>query len=314
MPQTGAKPLTIAHRGGADLWPENTLEAFEKAIALGVDGIEFDVQLSADGHLVIHHDGRLKPAATRLGGVFLTKPTPPINSLSLAALQQYDVGRLADGSDYAARRRGRAHIDGARIPTLADFERLLTQTKPNFRAYTELKTDMVDAGQAEALAAAYIDALKTAPNADKHLIVSFDWRTINAVRAAFPDMPHAYTTMGFAETDPDHASAALDKPDSMAARLRAASKNGALWWGDMDWRDMEGADHGARVLRAIKAGGGTEWFADAQDVTPDNMALAHDLGLSVSAWTVNQAAQMRQMAQLGVGAIITDRPDILQKL
>jgi glycerophosphoryl diester phosphodiesterase len=144
--------------------------------------------------------------------------------------------------------------------------------------------------------------------------VSFDWRTINAVRAAFPDMPHAYTTLGFAETDPDHASAEQDKPDSMAARLRAASKNGAPWWGDMDWRDMEGADHGARVLRAIKAGGGTGWFADAQDVTPDNMALAHDLGLSVSAWTVNQAAQMRKMAQLGVDAIITDRPDIMQKL
>jgi glycerophosphoryl diester phosphodiesterase len=44
------------------------------------------------------------------------------------------------------------------------------------------------------------------------------------------------------------------------------------------------------------------------------MALAHDLGLSVSAWTVNQAAQMRKMAQLGVDAIITDRPDIMQKL
>ena len=314
MTDKTAKPLNIAHRGGADLWPENTLEAFGEAIALGVDGIEFDVQLSADGHLVIHHDGRLKPDATRLNGVFLKKPTPHINALNLETLQTYDVGRLQDGSKYAARRTQRAHMDGARIPTLAAFDRLLTQTKADFRAYTELKTDMVDADQAAALAAAYGETLKTAPSADKHIIVSFDWRTINAVRALFPDMPHAYTTMGFAETDPDHKSAAQDRPDGLAARLRNASKNGAPWWGGMDWRDMEGATHGERVLRAIRAGGGTGWFADAQDVTAETMAIAHDLGLSVSAWTVNDTAEMQKMAQLGVAAIITDRPDILKTL
>ena len=55
------KPLNIAHRGGADLWPENTLEAFARAIDMGVDGLEFDIQLSQDGALVIHHDATLKP-------------------------------------------------------------------------------------------------------------------------------------------------------------------------------------------------------------------------------------------------------------
>ena len=72
--------MNIAHRGGADLWPENTLEAFERAIAVGVDGIEFDLQLSADGHLVIHHDARLKAEATRYDGLFLEKPTPRIDA------------------------------------------------------------------------------------------------------------------------------------------------------------------------------------------------------------------------------------------
>ena len=127
-------------------------------------------------------------------------------------------------------------------------------------------------------------------------------------------MRHAYTTMGFAETDPAHESAAQDKPDSMAALIRAASRNGAPWWGGMDWRDMDGKSHGERVLRAIKAGGGTDWFADWHDITPDNMALAADLGLQVSAWTVNQADDMKRLAAMGVHAIITDRPDILKKL
>lgn len=310
-----AAPLNIAHRGGADLWPENTLEAFSRAIELGVDGIEFDIQLSGDGHLLIHHDSRLKPEATRRDGAFLEKPTPRLDALSLEELQKYDVGRLQSGAPYAKKRAARAAMDGAKIPTLAAFDALLaTQTDAHFRAYAELKTDMQDAPQAEKLAQAYIKALKASPAAAKHIVVSFDWRALNAVRAAFPDMPHAYTTMGFAETDPTHESAQNDPPGSMAALIRAASKNGAPWWGEMDWRDMDGKSHGERVLRAIKAGGGTGWFADRQDITPENMALAQELGLSVSAWTVNDEAEMEAMQALGVAAIITDRPDILKKL
>lgn len=49
----------IGHRGAAKLWPENTLAGFEKALRLPVDGIEFDVHRTADGELVIIHDGRV---------------------------------------------------------------------------------------------------------------------------------------------------------------------------------------------------------------------------------------------------------------
>jgi len=50
------RPILIAHRGGLEHAPENTLEAFEMAIASGVDGFELDVQLSRDGALVVRHD------------------------------------------------------------------------------------------------------------------------------------------------------------------------------------------------------------------------------------------------------------------
>jgi glycerophosphoryl diester phosphodiesterase len=53
------RPLVFAHRGGAALAPENTLEAFERAVALGVDGIELDVRASSDGRVVVHHDATL---------------------------------------------------------------------------------------------------------------------------------------------------------------------------------------------------------------------------------------------------------------
>lgn len=46
----------IGHRGGAKGYPENTLAAFKKAVELGADGVEFDVQLTKDGEVVVIHD------------------------------------------------------------------------------------------------------------------------------------------------------------------------------------------------------------------------------------------------------------------
>jgi glycerophosphoryl diester phosphodiesterase len=48
--------LVIAHRGFHRDFPENTIEAFKAAVYLGADGVEFDVQETADGEFVIHHD------------------------------------------------------------------------------------------------------------------------------------------------------------------------------------------------------------------------------------------------------------------
>ena len=52
-------PLRVAHRGARNEAPENTLSAFRKALRYPIDGIEFDVQMSNDGALVIHHDETL---------------------------------------------------------------------------------------------------------------------------------------------------------------------------------------------------------------------------------------------------------------
>lgn len=51
--------LVIAHRGASAAAPENTVEAFTKAVQMGADGIELDVRRTADDHLVVHHDAHL---------------------------------------------------------------------------------------------------------------------------------------------------------------------------------------------------------------------------------------------------------------
>src|SRR5229473_4645360 len=74
--------LNFAHRGGAGLYPENTLAAFRDAVARGCDGAELDVQLSKDGEVVVFHDFKLKPDICRLNGEWIRKPTPLIKELT----------------------------------------------------------------------------------------------------------------------------------------------------------------------------------------------------------------------------------------
>jgi glycerophosphoryl diester phosphodiesterase len=66
---TGPVTQVAAHRGGAALWPENSLAAFRGALALGVDALEFDVHPTADGELVVIHDATLERTTTGHGAV-----------------------------------------------------------------------------------------------------------------------------------------------------------------------------------------------------------------------------------------------------
>src|SRR5260370_18711114 len=61
--------VRVAHRGASGLVPENTLLAFERAIALGVDALELDVQLTRDGELAVIHDARLERTTSGAGWV-----------------------------------------------------------------------------------------------------------------------------------------------------------------------------------------------------------------------------------------------------
>ena len=80
------KFLNIAHRGGASLRPEETLLAFEHALAVGADVLEFDVHASSDGVIVAMHDGTVDRT---------TDGTGPIKAQTLAQLRALDAGYRA---------------------------------------------------------------------------------------------------------------------------------------------------------------------------------------------------------------------------
>lgn len=99
------RPVVIAHRGNSAHAPENTLEAFKQAVALKVDGVEFDVRLTADNQLVVIHD----PTVDRT-----TNGSGDVARLTLERLRELDAAYRFGPSTYPYRDRG------IRIPTVAE--------------------------------------------------------------------------------------------------------------------------------------------------------------------------------------------------
>jgi glycerophosphoryl diester phosphodiesterase len=100
-----ARPI-IGHRGNAAHAPENTLESFRQAVALGVDALELDVHLSGDGHVVVIHD----PTIDRT-----TDGSGRIDRKSLAEIRQADAGaRFTRDRGVSFPYRGQ----GIQVPTL----------------------------------------------------------------------------------------------------------------------------------------------------------------------------------------------------
>jgi glycerophosphoryl diester phosphodiesterase len=101
-------PRLFAHRGASGEAPENTLAAFHRAVALGVEYIELDVHVSRDGHVVVIHDATLERTTNGSGAV---------REQPLAQLQQWDAG-YRFSPDGGATFPFRAM--GVTVPTLAE--------------------------------------------------------------------------------------------------------------------------------------------------------------------------------------------------
>lgn len=287
----------IGHRGAAALAPENTLAAFQRACALGVDGIELDVHLTADHVLVVHHDYALHPDLARdATGAWISETNRPlVRALTLGQLQQYDVGRLRPESEYAKRHPDQVPADGERVPTLDAVISLFEQRcAPPTRLVVEIKTDPTQptfSAPPEQVADSTVAQLRRRGVASRAQIISFDWRALRRVQAVAPEIPTSYLT--------------LDGKDR--STIEVGKAGASAWMAGIDVDDHEGS-----VPRAIVAAGGRNWSPQAGNVTAEVLAEAHRLGLKVYAWTVNAKSEMSALIGLGVDGITTDRPDLVR--
>lgn len=114
--------LIIAHRGGKGLAPEGTLAAFDQAVDLGVDVLEYDIHMTADDHLVVTHD----PSVDRT-----TDGEGLVNEMTLEEVQDLDAGYSFQDEEGNYQYRNQ----GVRIPTVEE----VFENHPRMRQLIEIK-------------------------------------------------------------------------------------------------------------------------------------------------------------------------------
>jgi glycerophosphoryl diester phosphodiesterase len=146
------RPIAFAHRGGAHLAPENTMEAFRNAYRLGCRFMETDCHVTRDGRVVLFHDDTLDRT---------TDGTGPVSARTLAELETLDAGQGFGG-----------RFRGARIPTLE----ALAALAPDVRINVEIKH------RTRAAVEVVLDEISRLGLEERILVASEDHETMTVIR------------------------------------------------------------------------------------------------------------------------------------
>ena len=286
------------HRGARGLMPENTLPGFATALAIGVTTLELDLAVTADGVVVVSHNPRVEPELARhANGEWLQQSSPPIYSMDLATVKSYDVGRLNPAYEYARRYPRQQALDGVSIPTLGEvFDLVNKSANRSVRFNIEVKINPQNPQLTPPpgeFAAAVIEVVRGYRMEDRVTLQSFDWRVLHQVQQAAPVITTSYLTAN----------------QRWLNNLQTGMSGLSPWLNGLDIDDFNGS-----AARAIKEAGGDIWSSYHLEVDADSIKLAHDLGLQVNVWTVNETSRMRELIAMGVDGIITDYPDRLRQV
>jgi len=158
------RPLSVAHRGHSIAYPENTLEAYRKAIALGVEMIECDVNITREGTLVMMHDPTLDRTTTGSGRV--------------SAATWEEIQRLDAGGKF------NPEFTGARVPSTE--ETLLLYKETGTLSCFEVKG--ADGDESDRIALALADLFVKHDMLDRAFMSSYHHQALQVARAKCPEL------------------------------------------------------------------------------------------------------------------------------
>ena len=175
----GGHPFVVAHRGASAALPEHTLAAYDLALSEGADGVECDVRLTSDGHLVCVHDRRVDRTSNGVGLV---------SEMTLAQLQAFDYGgwhQAGSTSPDMAGRTGLLTLD-ALVELVLDWHRpvkIFIETKHPVRYGAQVERTVL------ALLARYGIAAPASASRSRAVVMSFSAAAVWRIRRAAPLMP-----------------------------------------------------------------------------------------------------------------------------
>jgi glycerophosphoryl diester phosphodiesterase len=266
--------LAYAHQGGAFEAPSSTLYAIERAAELGATGIELDVHATADGVLVICHDQTVDRTTDGSGSI-ATLTAAELARLDNAYWFVPGAGAVTDRAPEDYPYRGRAPQDPAfGVASLATVLDLLDD-HPGVALNLDIKTTApVVASYEEALA----DLIRSRGYQERTIVASFLDVATERFRALAPDV-------------------ATSAGSQAVAELWQAVHRGEL-----------PREPPYQVLQVPLRSG------DLMVVDEQFVQIAHQLGLAVHVWTINDPKDMADLVDLGVDGIMTDRPSVLVDL
>jgi glycerophosphoryl diester phosphodiesterase len=164
-------PLIIAHRGDSAHRPENTLSSFASALEVGVQLVEFDVQLTRDRVPVVIHDGTLDRTTTGTG---------PVQDRTVAEVRALSAGY--------PQRFGNAH-PGERVPTLTEA---LAFLRGRARVMIEIKAESVTDDPEDSVEARTVAEVRKAGMVGDVAFLSFERRALLRCRDQAPEIPRGH--------------------------------------------------------------------------------------------------------------------------
>lgn len=272
-----SQPIDLqAHRGGAGLMPENTMSAMENALKMGINTLEFDLQVSSDGQVVVSHDNYFHPrCALRpdLSPIEKDDPKEYIHTMPYDSIVQYEVGlryterwpdkklehaivplasQVIDFSEWYASEFGRP-LPGYNIEIKSKKGEGEGTLWPEYHEFCDVCIPLL-----------------LSKNLGKRLIVqTFDPRSMEYIHEKWPEVTLSYLT----ETEP--------AVDSLLATISFKP----------EW-----------------------WSPNYRAVTPENVEYCHKFGIKVVPWTVDDPDEIRRMVDCKVDAIISNYPDRLLEI
>jgi glycerophosphoryl diester phosphodiesterase len=278
----GSIPHIIAHRGARSIAPENTIPAIRRALEMGCRGIEFDIDVSADGRPVVVHQETLQPDRT---GQVLELALSDLTRAWTMQMSAEQICQLDAGSWFAS------EFSNVKVPSLED---VLALPWGRTCAVAELKDPFFWANPENRDSGPRI-VTAVAPAIDRFLasggdllLLSFSPQILELCQARFPDVPRVLAVW----TD---QTGKIDRILNLVKKysIQVVTLADSMVVEDPAWVTRL-HDVGAQV-----------WV---YDVTPDNFDTYRE-------WRPeNRATVWQSVARLGVDAIESDFPEELQQI
>lgn len=265
----------IAHRGASGLAPEETAPAYEKAVEIGADYLELDIQMTRDGHLVAIHDTTVDRTTDGEGRV---------GAHTLAELKRLDAGSWFNR---AHPERADPAYAGARILAL---DEVIERFGPGEKYYIETKSPELYPGVEQKL----IEVVRAHGLVERGNVVlqSFRPESLRALHALDPEVP-LIQLLAYAPG----AGGTLEE------------------WHGVTPAPAEIGTSDLEAVAAYAVGIGTNAIHEGRDVMgPELVRKAHAAGLLVHIYTVDDAATMHRLMDWGVDGIFTNFPDRLARV